>query len=230
MRIEVKDLEGEKNFGYRFRNLYILNKNSRGKIIINDNEVYNVEDIDLLEDVNVYKIKWSLKQLGRLVLFLSDSYLKLGKLNVITADYDIQQKVLSESFSLSNTKRSHTVTLAGQDGKVRTIVGIILSSGRPGGAELDVYSYLDMGSGDIRIYHAAYDVQQGEGEFVWINGDSNWSSFEQVPSAATYQNLLKSMELRSSQHRLKLVVIGSGDPIMGDYEVFIIYKERELVL
>lgn len=233
MIINVTKEVGEKTLGTTFKNLYILNENSRGKIIINDNDVYNVEDIDLLEDVNVYKIQWRLDQLGRLVLFLSNAYLKLRKLTVIPADYDIQQKVLSESFSLSNTKRSHTITLSGGDGKVRTIVGIILSSGMPGGAELDVYSYLDMGSGDIRIYHAAYDVQEeGEkfGEFVWINGDSNWSSFEQVPSAATYQNLLKSIELRSSQHRLKLKVTGSGNPIMGDYDVFIIYKERELVV
>lgn len=244
MIIDVTTEAGEKTFGTTFKNLYILNENSKGTIIINDNEQYNVEDIDLLEDVDVYKINWNLEQLGRLVLFLSNAYLKLRKLKVVTVDYDIQQKVLSERFSLSNTRRSHTVTLAGEDGKVKTIEGIILTGTRIGGSKLDVCSYLDMGSGDIKIYEAVYDsavgdikideavydLQATEGDLIWINGDSNWAADDQVPSAATYQNLLNSIELRSSQHRLKLEVTGSGTSITGDYNVVVIYKERELVL
>jgi len=229
MIINVTKAVGEKTLGTTFKNLYILNENSRGKIIINDNEQYNVEDIDLLEDVNVNRIKWNLDQLGRLVLFLSNAYLKLRKLKVVTVDHDVHQKVLSESFSLSDKTPSHTVTLAGEDGKAKNVVGIILTGSGIRGSYLHVYSYLNMGSGDIKIYQKTYELERTTGDLVWINGESNWGG-NQIPSAATYQNLLNSIELRSSQHRLKLVLVGSGTGIKGRYDVLVIYKERELVL
>jgi len=95
--INVNNLEGEKVFGTPYKNLYILNSGSEGLLIINDTYTIDIRQIDLLEDINIYKIKWKLTTLGSLTLFLSNSYLKLRDMIVKVeevADVNVQNSYL----------------------------------------------------------------------------------------------------------------------------------------